>query len=308
MSYEGSMLAKLKMPSRSKVSRALLVYLFNNGGSTHEFGHNQRIVNDLAEFFGLKDEQRTAYLETIYRKENRVKKSYLWHRLLFRAADELGKTGYISRPSETVKVNSRKEWMLTEKGFDKVLEIMGLSKSCKDNLLTKSIEVQRIVKKLIKAKKPKAYSPFDHSKKRIKLTKETQLRKRGFRQAIIHAYDFKCAVCGLKISSPDLRQWEVEAAHIVPNKHMGKDDVWNGLALCRLHHWAFDVGWFSINNDFTILGSSKLKSLDNNLGYINTYDFKMTILKKEPLLLPENKFIYPDQNSILWHRENIFIS
>jgi hypothetical protein len=32
----------------------------------------------------LNQEQRTAYLETIYKKENRVKKSFLWHRLLFR--------------------------------------------------------------------------------------------------------------------------------------------------------------------------------------------------------------------------------
>ncbi|MBN1464780.1 HNH endonuclease, partial [candidate division KSB1 bacterium] len=61
-------------------------------------------------------------------------------------------------------------------------------------------------------------------------------RRRGFRQAITEAYNYECAVCGLKIYSPDFLYWEVEAAHIVPHSSMGKDDIWNGLALCRLHH------------------------------------------------------------------------
>jgi len=73
MSYESKMLEDLRMPTRKEVEQALLRSLFNNNGVIREFGANERIVEEIADEFGLSEEQRTAYLETIYRKENRVK-------------------------------------------------------------------------------------------------------------------------------------------------------------------------------------------------------------------------------------------
>ncbi len=111
----------------------------------------------------------------------------------------------------------------------------------------------------------------------------------------------------MKIHSPDSLWWEVEAAHIVPHSFKGKDDIWNGLALCRLHHWAFDVGWFAIQDDFYIIVSPQIKSLPQDFGKMGDYDF-MRILssKKTKILLPNDKEIFPHQNSIRWHRENKF--
>ena len=63
----------------------------------------------------------------------------------------------------------------------------------------------------------------------------------------------------MKIYSPNTLYWEVEAAHIVPHRANGKDDILNGLALCRLHHWAFDVGWFTLEENYKFLASEKLK-------------------------------------------------
>jgi len=77
----------------------------------------------------------------------------------------------------------------------------------------------------------------------------------------------------MKINSPDTLQWEVEAAHIVPYSSNGKDDIWNGLALCRLHHWAFDVGWFTLKDDFKILTSQQIQNLPADFGKIGGYDF-----------------------------------
>ena len=89
MSYEGEMLEQLAMPSRKQVEQILLRVLLKHDGVIKEFGHGQKIVEEMADRFGLNENQRSAFLETIYRKENRVKKSLLWHRLLFRACHAL---------------------------------------------------------------------------------------------------------------------------------------------------------------------------------------------------------------------------
>ena len=149
--------------------------------------------------------------------------------------------------------------------------------------------------------------PIDKEKKTIKVTRESKIRTRGFRWAVIEAYDYKCAFCGMKINSPDTMLWEVEAAHIVPNRLKGKDDIWNGLALCHLHHWALDVGWFTLLDDYSIQISSKIQNLPSDFGKFGESDFLRTfITNKSKILLPQEKEIYPHKNSISWHRENIF--
>jgi hypothetical protein len=294
------------MPTRKEVENALLRSLFINNGSIKEFGAGEKIVDEIANEFGLNEEQRTAYLETTYRKENRAKKSYLWHRLLFRAADSLAKEKLVSRPTQTVLLTNKKEWMLTEGGYDKSLEILNIPVTQKEFLPIKSFEVQKIVKKIYKQERLENYNPIQ-IKKTVRITREVKLRNRAFSQAIKEAYDFKCAVCGMKIYSPNTLIWEVEAAHIVPHSANGKDDILNGLALCRLHHWAFDVGWFTIEDNFKILASRKIKDLSVGLGKFGNYDF-MGQLSKENLAisLPNEQDIRPHPNAIKWHRENIF--
>jgi len=111
----------------------------------------------------------------------------------------------------------------------------------------------------------------------------------------------------MKIYSPNTLQWEVEAAHIVPHSSNGKDDILNGLALCRLHHWAFDVGWFTLEDNFKILTSRRIQDLSADFGSMGDYNF-MEQLSKENLLrfLPEKQEIHPHPNATRWHRENIF--
>jgi putative restriction endonuclease len=307
MSYEGKMLEKFDMPSRNEVKQAILKALFRHEGVIQEFSSDEKIVDEIASYFDLSREQREAYLETVYKKEDRVKRSNLWHRLLYRAADSLAKDSFISRPSKTIELTDKREWMLTENGFDKALDLLMIPIEYKDFLLTKSYEVQKVVKQLSETPRPRDYDPINKLKKRVKVTKKATLRSRGFRQAIIQAYDFKCAVCGLKIKSPNLSLWEVEAAHIVPNSFKGKDDVINGLALCHLHHWAFDVGWFTLDDDYVPEVSTRYESLPSNYGRIGNSNFIGLLDKrKKPIYLPKNKNIYPHQSSIQWHRQNIF--
>ena len=271
MSYEANMLRHYKMPPQKDVEKVLLKTLFLNNGVIKEFSAGQIIVEEIANEFNLDEIQRSAYLETIYKKENRLKKSFLWHRLLFRAADTLAKQSLITRPTQTELLTNKREWMLTENGYNKTLRILGVSSSQKEFLDIRSYEVQKIVKKINSQAKPINYFPFERKRTSI-ISKEAKLRNRGFRLAILEAYDCRCALCGLKINSPDTRKWEVEAAHIIPHSSDGKDDIWNGIALCKLHHWAFDVGWFTLDKYYRIKASSKIKNLPPDIGKIRHYE------------------------------------
>jgi hypothetical protein len=66
-------------------------------------------------------------------------------------------------------------------------------------------------------------------------------RKSQFREEVHAAYEHRCAICGARRASPE-GGYELEATHIKPVSDGGPDIVQNGIALCRLHHWAFDAG------------------------------------------------------------------
>lgn len=59
--------------------------------------------------------------------------------------------------------------------------------------------------------------------------------QKGFRASVLRAYATRCAICRLEL--PTL----IEAAHIIPDKEdKGEPVVPNGIALCKIHHAAFD--------------------------------------------------------------------
>ncbi|MGH9949709.1 MAG: HNH endonuclease, partial [Pyrinomonadaceae bacterium] len=131
---------------------------------------------------------------------------------------------------------------------------------------------------------------------------------RGFRQAVIEAYDYQCSFCGLKLSSPDSLAWEVEAAHIVPNMLRGKDDIWNGLALCRTHHWAFDVGWITLSHRFIVRISSQVEKLPAKFGKMESTDLiRMFKNGKTRIRLPVDQNLFPHESALNWHRTNRFV-
>jgi putative restriction endonuclease len=86
------------------------------------------------------------------------------------------------------------------------------------------------------------------------LTRRVQLveilrafRDARFRPGVLQAYGNRCAVCGTALKL-------VDAAHIVPvSDPRGDDEVTNGLALCRLHHGAYDTGLMGVRSDFRII-------------------------------------------------------
>ncbi|MDB5322866.1 MAG: hypothetical protein JWN40_4497 [Phycisphaerales bacterium] len=88
----------------------------------------------------------------------------------------------------------------------------------------------------------------DEAARRYELVQTMRaFRDARFRPIVLHAYSYRCAVCGTALKL-------VDAAHIVPVYHpQGGDEVTNGLALCRLHHGAFDAGLIGVRSDYRII-------------------------------------------------------
>jgi len=197
--------------------------------------------------------------------------------------------------------------MLTESGLNEALKLCDIPVSKKELLPTKSYEVEKLVKRLAESSQPENYDPIDRDKKASRTVREYALRDRAFRQAVVGAYGYSCAVCGLKIKSPDSLLWEVEAAHIVPHRSRGRDDICNGIALCHLHHWAFDVGWITVADDYKIQVSPQIQRVPTGWGRLESYElFRVIRGGTVGLRLPKKEAVYPHQNAIRWHRQNIF--
>jgi hypothetical protein len=309
LSYESRVFKQLALPRPEDVIRIILTSLLRHNGSVKEFGSgDQEFADELANLLDLSPSQRTFQMETIVRKEGRLKRWPAWNRLLYRAADSAAKQGLLARPKETLRLTGVREWMLTERGIDQALKILRVPAEKKEELPVVTYEVQRMKHRLENAERTGDYTPVDTHKKSRKITRESLLRNRGFRQAIAQAYDYSCCICGLKVSSPDSMTWEVEAAHIVPHRFFGKDDIWNGLALCRFHHWSFDVGWFTLRRDFTVEVSDKIVTVPSDYGVMGSFDILRQGVKENQLIrLPQRNALFPHENSISWHRQNIFL-
>ncbi|MBU0984158.1 MAG: HNH endonuclease, partial [candidate division Zixibacteria bacterium] len=93
------------------------------------------------------------------------------------------------------------------------------------------------------------------------------VRDQGFRKAIVQLYDHRCALCGIRMLTPE-GHTVVEAAHIVPWAKSKDDKPANGLCLCRICHWSFDEGLMSVGKDYEVLVSKRVQSDRNIPGHI----------------------------------------
>jgi putative restriction endonuclease len=74
-----------------------------------------------------------------------------------------------------------------------------------------------------------------------------RLHQHKFRARVLRAYRNRCAICRLKHAEL------LDAAHIVPDSDpRGKPLVSNGLALCKIHHAAFDRHIIGVRPDLRV--------------------------------------------------------
>lgn len=114
---------------------------------------------------------------------------------------------------------------------------------------------------------------------------QQRLHQSTFRQAVIHAYDGRCALSGLP--EPLL----LDAAHIIADKNeaLGQPVVPNGIPLSKLHHAAFDAHLIGIDPEFRLHISRRLLLQRDGpmLEAIKTLDGQTIRLPSRPRDLPD---------------------
>lgn len=117
-----------------------------------------------------------------------------------------------------------------------------------------------------------------------------------FREALLEAYNYQCAFCGLSFVEA------LEASHIIPWTDAAAQermDVRNGLLLCAIHHHLFDNGLITIDEGYHINYCDPREEDDE----YSKYDRLMTTaLHGKKMILPEDKKLVPLQEYLEWHR------
>ena len=118
-------------------------------------------------------------------------------------------------------------------------------------------------------------------------TVKVRIHQKAFREKVLYAYRTQCTFCRLKHSEL------LDAAHILPDDEVeSKPTVDNGLALCKLHHAAFDKYFIGITPDYQIVVRKEV--LDEEDGPMLQHGLKG--LHNTKLYLPKHKIDYPNKN------------
>lgn len=73
-----------------------------------------------------------------------------------------------------------------------------------------------------------------------------RLHQPMFRERVLLAYQERCAICRLR------HRRLLDAAHVIPDAEGGEPVVTNGIAMCKIHHAAYDVDIFSVSPTFRV--------------------------------------------------------
>lgn len=141
----------------------------------------------------------------------------------------------------------------------------------------------------------------DPTPRRTLALRALRSRRRAFATEVLDAYERACALCDLRIQWGNLV--EAEAAHIKPHALDGADDVRNGLALCRTHHWSFDRGLWSAT-DLAIVevvdaGVAAARGADADLASLQPF-------RGRRLRPPVHAEARPHRAALAWHRGSLY--
>ncbi len=119
----------------------------------------------------------------------------------------------------------------------------------------------------------------------LKRLTNVRLHQPVFRARVLRAYDERCAMCRLHEAQL------LDAAHIIPDgQPKGDPVVPNGLALCKIHHAAYDANLIGVRPNLVVEVVQRL--LDDTDGPMLRHGLQE--MAGTRLLLPHERIAQPD--------------
>ena len=123
-------------------------------------------------------------------------------------------------------------------------------------------------------------------------------RDKKFRENVLKAYDYSCAICGFDLHINTIPVG-LEAAHIRWHQLGGPDTENNGITLCATHHKLLDLGVFTLSKDYRIILSKSIHSPNSGSNFVEKY-------QKRKIKLPRKIEHFPSLEHIEWHWKEVF--
>lgn len=116
-----------------------------------------------------------------------------------------------------------------------------------------------------------------------------RIHQQAFREKVLRAYKRQCALCRLK------HEQLLDAAHITADAdEFGAPVTSNGIALCKLHHAAFDRGFLAVRPDYRI--EIRRDLMDETDGPMLKHGLQG--LNGGKIVLPYKLELWPDQDRL----------
>jgi putative restriction endonuclease len=121
-----------------------------------------------------------------------------------------------------------------------------------------------------------------------------RLHQPAFRTRVLLAYDTRCTVCSLRHGSL------LDAAHIVPDgEPLGTPTTPNGLALCKIHHAAYDQNMLGVSPDYRVsINREVLEEIDGPMLRHGIQE-----MHGRTITLPARRTDHPNRDLLAWRWE-----
>jgi putative restriction endonuclease len=119
---------------------------------------------------------------------------------------------------------------------------------------------------------------------------KARLHQASFRDAVLAAYDGRCAIS--KLPEPRL----LDAAHIIVDQHeqLGQPIVSNGLPLTKIHHAAFDANLIGVDADFRIHVADRLLEIHDG----PFLELGLKSIAGTQIVMPRRRADWPDRDRL----------
>ncbi len=127
------------------------------------------------------------------------------------------------------------------------------------------------------------------------VTYRRRLHQRTFRERVLRAYRDQCSVCRLR------HRELLDASHIIPDSEVeGQPFVRNGLALCKIHHAAYDSNILGVSPDYVVtIREDILMEVDGPMLRHGLQD-----MNGESIVVPSKKAERPDRDRLATRYEH----